>query len=148
MQNLNDNLTSVMLAGQPSHQSYHLQNSILIYWSYGKDPCCILLFLVMPVDAAQKKYENRLIESWILGVLFQKVLPAGHNAGPVIIKGVFCNFRKYYLRTTIKHTWNDETQIKWRTDETAKYWRNYKYWWNNKTTDEMTKHRWHDETSQ
>ncbi len=40
----------------------------------------------MPVDATQKK-DNviRLIESWDLKVLFQKVLPAGHNASQVII---------------------------------------------------------------
>ncbi len=40
---------------QPSYQSYHLQNWILIYWSYQKDPYCILLLSVMPADAAQKK---------------------------------------------------------------------------------------------
>ncbi len=71
---------------QPSYRSYHLQNSILIYWSYRKDPYCILLLSVMPLDAAQKRdYEIRLIGSWDLGFLFQKVLPAGHNAGRVII---------------------------------------------------------------
>ncbi len=50
---------------------------ILVIW---KDPYCILLASVMPVDAAQKKDDE------ILGLLFQKVLPAGHNAGQVIIK--------------------------------------------------------------
>ncbi len=40
---------------QSPYQSYHLQNSTLIYWSYQKDPYCILLLSVMLVDAAQKK---------------------------------------------------------------------------------------------
>ncbi len=41
----------------------------------------------MPIDAAQKKKDDeiRLIGSSDLGVLFQKVLPTGHNAGQVII---------------------------------------------------------------
>ncbi len=40
----------------------------------------------MPVDVAQKKDDEiRLIGSRDLGVLFQKVLPAGHNTGQVII---------------------------------------------------------------
>ncbi len=41
----------------------------------------------MPVDATQKKYDEiRLIGGLGMGVLFQKVLPAGYNAGQVIIK--------------------------------------------------------------
>ncbi len=40
---------------EPSYRSYHLQNSILIYWYYRKDPYCILLLSVMSVDATQKK---------------------------------------------------------------------------------------------
>ncbi len=99
---------------QPSYRSYHLQNSILIYWSYRKDPYCILLLSVMPVDTAQKKKKDeiRLIGSWDLGVLFQKVLPAEHNAGRVIIKNftelpsnfffslfeVFCIFFNVFLK--------------------------------------------------
>ncbi len=72
---------------QSPYQSYHLQNSILIYWSYQKDPYCIILLSVMSVDVAQKKDDEiRLIGSWNLGVLFQKVLPARHNTGQVIIK--------------------------------------------------------------
>ncbi len=56
----------------------------MIYWSYRKDPYCILLLSVMPIDAAQKKDDEiRLIGSWDLGV---KVLPTGHNTGQVIIK--------------------------------------------------------------
>ncbi len=38
-----------------SYRSYHLRNSILIYWSYRKDPSCILFLSVMPADMAQKK---------------------------------------------------------------------------------------------
>ncbi len=68
---------------QPSYRSYYLQNSI----SYPKDLYYILLLSVMPVDVGQKKDNAiRLIGSWDLGVLFQKVLPAGHNSGRVIIK--------------------------------------------------------------
>ncbi len=37
----------------------------------------------------KKDDEIWLIGSWDLGVLFQKVLPAGHNAGQVIIKGSY-----------------------------------------------------------
>ncbi len=68
---------------QPSYQSYDLLNSILMYWSYRKDPYCILLLSVMPVDATQKKDDEiRLIGNWDS---FQKVFLAGHNAGRVII---------------------------------------------------------------
>ncbi len=49
----------------------------------------------MPVDVAQKKDDEiQLIGSWDLGVLFQKVLPAGHNAGQVIIKYFFKLLKK------------------------------------------------------
>ncbi len=81
---------------QPSYQSYHLQNSILILFVLQKkDPYCILLLSLIPVDATQKKDDEIwLIGSWDLGVLFQKVLSAGHNAGQGIIKIYRESFKK------------------------------------------------------
>ncbi len=60
-----------------------LNFDILVLW---KDPYCILLLSVMSVDEAQKKDDEIwLYGSWDLGILFQKVLPAGHSTGQVII---------------------------------------------------------------
>ncbi len=72
-----------MITQNSTHRGFfHDNDDILVL---RKDQYCILLLSVMPVDAAQKeKDEIRLIGSWDLGVLFQKILPAGHNAGRVI----------------------------------------------------------------
>ncbi len=58
---------------QPSYRSYHLQNSISIYWYYRKDSYCILLFSVMLADAAQKKLWN--LVNWELR--FGSFIPEG-----------------------------------------------------------------------
>ncbi len=83
---------------QPSYQSSHLQNLILKYWSYGKtctEFYCFQWYQKMQCKKKMMKfgwlgaeiwkfysrrYFQQDITSWDLGVLFQKVLPAGHNA--------------------------------------------------------------------
>ncbi len=86
---IDDNLTSVLLAGPASHP-------------IGPTPCKIRFWYIGPTEgpvlhsivfgdasrcgAKKKDDEIRLIGSWDLGVLFWKVLPAGHSAGQVIIK--------------------------------------------------------------
>ncbi len=46
----------------------------------------------------KKDDEIRLIGNRDLGVLFKKVLQAGLNAGPVIIKGISLNvLKKFYV---------------------------------------------------
>ncbi len=79
----NDNLTSKLLAGPavlPVLPFAKLNFDILVQW---KDPYSILLLSVMRVDASQKKKDDEiwLIGSRDLGILFQKVLPAGHKLG-------------------------------------------------------------------
>ncbi len=82
----NDNLTNVLLAGTAVLPVLPLAKFSFDILVLRKNPYCILLLSLMPVDAPQKKdYEIQLIGSWNLGILFLKVLLAGHNAGLVII---------------------------------------------------------------
>ncbi len=96
---LNDNLISVLLAGWAVLPALLLAKFNFDNLSDLKDPYCILLLSVMPVDAVQKKEDEiRLIGSWDLEVLFQKVLPTGHNADRVII-----NYRMSKVRLITFH---------------------------------------------
>ncbi len=85
---LNDNLTSVLLAGPAVVPVLPLAkfNFDILVLSEGATLHSIAFSDASRYDAKKNDDEIRLIGSWDLGVLFQKVLPAGHNTGRVIIK--------------------------------------------------------------
>ncbi len=93
VEHLNDNFTSVLLTGPAVLPILPLAKFNFDILVLRKDPYCILVLLVMPVDVAQKKDDEIwMIESRDLGLLLQKVLPTEHNTSQVVIKRPNWNF--------------------------------------------------------
>ncbi len=82
---INDNLTSVLLAGPVVLLVLPLAKFNFDILVPQKDPYCILLLSVMPVDVAQKKRWWNSVDWELRFGSFIPELPAGHNAGQVII---------------------------------------------------------------